>query len=97
MEFYTTIQQVTSEADLCFVMGTALAVAPVNKLPQMIGPNVPKVLFNLTNTKETGGYDFEEKTNSKLFVQGKCDETLAKLVEDCGWGEDFMKVLPDYH
>jgi len=63
----------------------------------MIAPNVPKVLFNLTNTKETGGYDFEEKSNSKLFVQGKCDETLAKLVEDCGWGEDLEKVSPKYH
>ena len=78
-------------------MGTALAVAPVNKLPQMLSPNVPKVLFNLNNTKETGGYDFEEKTNCKLFVQGKCDETLAKLVEDCGWKDHFDQVLPDYH
>jgi len=49
-------------------MGTALAVAPVNKLPQMLHPDIPKVLFNLNNTKETGGYDFEEKTNFKLFV-----------------------------
>ena len=60
-------------------------------------PNVPKVLFNLTNTKETGGYDFEEKNRNKLFVKGKCDETLAKLAEDIGWKEDFEKVLPDYH
>jgi len=58
-------------------MGTALAVAPVNKLPSYVKENVPKVLFNLTNTKETGGYDFDEKNRRKLFVQGKCDETLT--------------------
>ena len=78
-------------------MGTALAVAPVNILPSLVKQDVPKVLFNLTNTKNTGGYDFEEKDTMKLFVEGKCDETLVKLAEDCGWKEDFEIVLPDYH
>ena len=49
-------------------MGTALAVAPVNKLPRYVQAKVPKVLFNLTNTKETGGYDFTEQNRNKLFV-----------------------------
>lgn len=66
--FYNSIPGILQEADICFIMGTALAVAPVNKLPQMLRPDIPKVLFNLNNTKETGGYDFEEKTNFKLFV-----------------------------
>jgi len=45
----------------------------------MVNKKVPKVLFNLDDTKDTGGISFLEKTNNKLFVQGKCDETLSKL------------------
>ena len=66
-------------------MGTALAVAPFNQLPGLIPKTCPKVLFNLDNTKDTGGYDFSEKKVRKLFVQGKCDETVAQLCHDLGW------------
>ena len=41
--------------------------------------------------------DFTEPETNKLFVQGKCDETLRKLVVDCGWTEDFEAILPDCH
>ena len=85
------------QVDLLMVMGTALAVSPFNMLPTMLGRDIPKVLFNLDNTKETGGYDFTKSNENKLFVQGKCDETLAKLVKDCGWMDDFNAVLPEYH
>lgn len=51
----------------------------------------------MENTKETGGYDFTEKNSAKIFVQGKCDETLAQLVKDCEWDNEFEKTLPDYH
>jgi len=91
------MEELADEVDLCLIMGTALAVAPFNMLPHMVAKGVPKVLFNLDNTKDTGGIDFENKDGNKLFVKGKCDETLAKLCEDCGWKEDFNKVLPDYH
>ena len=96
-EFFECVQRAPVEPDLCLVMGTALAVAPFNVLPGCLREGVPKVLFNLDNTKDTGGLDFEETGRMKLLVQGKCDETLTKLAEDCGWKEDFEKVLPDYH
>ena len=49
-------------------MGTALAVSPFNAIPQMLKANVPKVLFNMENTKSTGGIDFTEPNRYKLFV-----------------------------
>ena len=76
-EFFDSVQRIETSVDLCLVMGTALAVAPFNQLPTMLKEKVPKVLFNLDNTKSTGGYDFEEQGRMKLFVRGKCDETLA--------------------
>ena len=78
-------------------MGTALAVGPFNIAPTLVKKNCPKILFNMDNTKETGGMDFTEKLSYKLFLQGKCDEQVRKLVADCGWTDDFEAVLPDCH
>ena len=85
------------QADLLIVIGTALAVSPFNALVGMVSASCPKVLMNLENTKDTGGYDFLEPGTTKLFIKGKCDETVAQLCKDCGWQEDFEKVLPAYH
>jgi len=78
-------------------MGTALAVSPFNQLPKEVEEGVPKVLFNMENTKDTGGYDFTEKGRNKLFLQGKCDEIVRQLVADCGWNEEFEEILPECH
>lgn len=95
--FNTVLQpEVLGKSDLVIIVGTALAVSPFNVIPQLL-PNTPKVLFNMDNTKETGGYDFLDGNPKKLFVQGKCDETLTKLAKDCGWEADFQAALPDYH
>ena len=51
----------------------------------------------MNNTKETGGMDFTEKNSYKLFLEGKCDEQVRKLVADCGWTDDFEAILPDCH
>ena len=61
-------------------MGTALAVAPFNMLPTIVEDSTPKVLFNMENTAETGGQDYTQPNTYRLFVQGKCDETIRKLV-----------------
>lgn len=95
-KFTTTLLQVW-QADLCLIMGTALAVAPFNMIPKLVPLRVPKVLFNMQNTKETGRIDFTEPNRKRLFVQGKCDETIRKLAVDCGWEADFDQVLPDFH
>ena len=86
-----------SKADLLIVMGTALAVAPFSYLIQMVPKGCLKVLMNLDNTNETGGYDFTEPDTDKLFIRGKCDETVAQLCHEVGWTDDFEKVLPAYH
>ena len=88
---------INGKVDLCLIMGTALAVSPFNALPQMLKDTCPKVLFNMENTNLTSGWDFTEPNRYKLFVEGKCDDTIRKLAVDCGWSEEFEAVLPDYH
>jgi len=76
------------------VIGTALAVQPVSSLVDTVRKDVPKVLINMTNTKESG-YEFNdgEKYPLRLWLNGKCDEIVADLVEKCGWNEDFDKRI----
>ena len=76
-------------------MGTALAVSPFNMVPSMLPANKPKVLFNMNNTDKTGGFDFTAE--GRVYMEGKCDETLTQLCKDVGWFEDFKKTLPTLH
>ena len=83
-----------SEPDLVIVMGTALAVAPVNQIVNLAGKEIPKVLINMTDTKEHG-FPFNDKKNfpERYFYEGKCDELVQEIVEACGWQDDLKKRL----
>lgn len=85
----------SKKCDLLIVLGTALAVGPFNSVVDQIPSTVPKVLINMHNTKEHG-YDFVDKPN-RLFLEGKCDESILKLVKDCKWQDEFREVLPECH
>jgi len=85
------------DVDLLIVAGTALAVSPFNVVPSELGWDVPKVLFNMENVFETCGIDFDEPQYNKIFVKGKCDESILKLAKDCGWNDDFKAVLHKCH
>ena len=36
-----------------------------------------------------------EKRPNRLFIQGKCDETLTQLCRDVGWMKEFIAVNPE--
>lgn len=97
-QFITTLIRMQTDApDLLLVMGTALAVPPFNNVPDMAGDSCPKVLFNMENVNQTSRYDFCDEQGDKIFVQGKCDESIIKLVKEIGWEEEFKQILPDVH
>ena len=74
-------------------MGTALAVGPFNSTVDKVG-DCPKVLINMENT-DYSGYDFEypKRFPERLFLKGKCDDVVLKIATDCGWGEEFSKMI----
>ena len=78
-------------------MGTALAVSPFNLTVSKVRKDVPKFLFNMTNTKSTSPYDFDRPEDNKIFIEGKCDELIFKLIKDVGWEKEFNDVLPTFH
>jgi len=51
----------------------------------LVGENIPKVLINMENTSASG-FDFDsEEYPNRLFLEGKCDEIIQKLLDDCEW------------
>lgn len=70
------------------VIGTALAVNPFASIVGKVDEKTPKVLINMTPTQD---YDFEDKEYypERIFLQGKCDEVVAKISKDCGWEDEF--------
>lgn len=66
------------------VMGTALAVMPFNMLVDTVPKNAHQVLINMENTK-THGFDFVNGGPNRLFLKGKCDDTIWKLAKDLSW------------
>ena len=68
------------------VIGTALAVPPFSRAPGCVGNKVPSVLINMENL-EKNGYDYDDVMDhpERLYLQGKCDDTIMKIVKDCGW------------
>ena len=77
------------EIDLLIVVGTALAVAPFNTIVDKL--KCPQVLVNLTNT-DASGFDFSSASEPhRLFLQGKCDDTLMEIAESCGWKDELVE------
>jgi NAD-dependent SIR2 family protein deacetylase len=81
--------------DLMIVAGTALAVHPFSATLLQTEKNTPKVLINMENLRHNGA-DFEDLYNfpERLYLGGKCDETIWKIAKDVGWHED-LKALVD--
>ena len=84
------------KCDLMIILGTSLAVAPFNKVVSMPHQDVPRVLINLENTDQTG-FDFDDLINhpERLFLKGKCDDVIQKLLNDAGKSQEFAKIYKD--
>ena len=59
----------------------------------MVKEKVPCVLI----CDQNNYIDFREPNTTKLFIEGKCDEQIRKLVAECGWTNEFEAILPDVH
>ena len=81
--------------DLAFIMGSSLAVYPFNQLPYGI-KDAWRVLLNkdevgnfLAGLVTMNQFRFNNPKKKDLFLSGYTDDVVKKLVEDCGWKEEF--------
>ena len=86
------------KTDLAFIMGSSLAVYPFNQLPYGINKDSWRVLINkdevgnfLAGLITMNQFRFNNPKKKDLFLNGYTDEIVKKIVEDCGWKEDFEK------
>ena len=67
-EFFANVQEDCSEADLVIVIGTSLQVGPVNRIIDLVKPDVPQILIN--REVVAPGHNFDSE------LLGDCDEVV---------------------
>ena len=75
------------ECDLGIIIGTKLFVEPFSKLTNKFNRKNSWVV--IINKSYVGDFDCYNIYNKDLFLPGYCDETIKKILVDCGWFDDF--------
>jgi len=90
-----------SRCDLLLVFGTSLVVGPFNSLVDKPKSSVSRCYINKTKPgassswlgwalNKTARIDFSKSND--LILLGDADETVTRLCEAAGWGEDLARV-----
>lgn len=81
------------KADLTFIMGTGLKVFPFNRLPHEVSKDSWRVLVNMERVGgawfTTNWFGFDVDTKKDLFLEGYTDDIVMKIIQDCGWDDEF--------
>jgi len=81
------------KCDLLIVMGTSLAVAPFCHLVSDVSETTPRLLINLGDVM-ISSFRFNQPENYRdVFEKTTCDAGVERLVDLCGWTEEFKKIL----
>ena len=77
-------------------MGSSLAVYPFNQLPYGIKKDAWRVLVNkdevgnfLAGLVTMNQFRFNNPKRKDLFLGGYTDEITERIVNDCGWKDEF--------
>jgi len=86
--FHNNIQRDAEEADLLIVIGTSLQVHPVAGIPDFVGEDVPRLLFN---RELVGNFDTSEYNYRDVYEGGDCDGAVTKFCGMVGWEDDLSE------
>lgn len=84
------------QTDLGFVMGTSLKVMPFNYLPYQLDKNTWRIVVNrerVGHENGNSGFRYDDVSSLDMFLEGTTDEKIIKLIEDCGWKEEFDEYV----
>jgi hypothetical protein len=68
-------------------MGTSLKVSPFNMIPYSLNKERTICLLNM---EEVGDFKFDSLNHKDVFIQGKIDVSVMKIIKDCGWNVNFL-------
>ena len=87
--FYKKLEE-SKDVDLIIIMGTSLKVQPFASIPYLTNPKADIVVFNM---EKVGEYLYDRLYNHSLFIQGKTDESVVKLLKDLNLLDEFKEFM----
>ena len=90
-ELFHTNKTLLFSTDLCFTMGTSLAVQPFASLPGLCGDGVPRVLINLERVGNLGS------RADDVLLLGDCDSGVRTFAAAMGWAEELEALWTETH
>ena len=76
--------------DLIITMGTSLKVYPFASIPYEMNPKADIIVFNM---ERVGEYPYDSLLSNALFIEGKTDESVVKLLKDINMFEEFKDFI----
>ena len=87
--FFEKLQE-CKDVELIIIMGTSLKVQPFASIPYLTNPKADILVINMENV---GGYDFHRLYSNSLIIEGKTDESVIKLLNDCNMIDEFKEFM----
>ena len=87
--FFEKLQE-CKDVDLIIIMGTSLKVQPFASIPYLTNPKADILVINMENV---GGYAFHRLYSNSLIIEGKTDESVIKLLNDCNMIDEFKEYM----
>lgn len=93
--FFETVPRDMPHADLLFVIGTSLAVAPANTLVVRVPKRTMRVVVNREHVGSRLGIDYSAEAKRDYFAKGDSDAILSDLMVELGWLDDLSRLTQD--
>jgi NAD-dependent SIR2 family protein deacetylase len=97
--YFNSFDDIT-KTDCAIIMGTSLEVYPFNRLPCNVPSDSWRVLINLVKVSgaffTTNRLKFDNEYKKDCFIQGYTDEVIQKIVDDCGWTNEFNEYCSNF-
>ena len=87
--FFEKLQEY-DDVDLIIIMGTSLKVQPFASIPYLTNPKADIVVLNM---ESVGGFQFNKLYSNSLFIEGKTDESIVKLLKDMNMFNEFKDFM----
>ena len=78
------------DIDLIIIMGTSLKVFPFAGIPRNAPPEADIVVLN---KEKVGTFQYDKMEENDLFIEGKIDENILKILKDAKLYDEFDKFL----
>jgi NAD-dependent SIR2 family protein deacetylase len=73
------LERECENCDLLLILGTSLAVPPINDLHRFVPHDCVRVFINKEPPPDEAGFDFDGPDGRDVFLQGDCDDIMEEL------------------